>query len=259
METNQEIDVKRLVKDGLTEKSVVRRLVQNGMSEEDAREQYFLAHDALQDAYTVRYRLVWMGVLFAVLCLALVLLPLNVTGKNPIAFGILMGVIIFVALLQTIEVFDSFSTFWLTCMSSDYHRKPKMHIVIVFLIPIVLSFGLGFYYNWEVKHELETKGVDTWATIREAERLTPVNDSNQVSGPVSHRILIAFKPKGSEDVIEQYCFVSDFQFQNAHIGNPIGVRYSPRYPEFFTVNLSTLDKSVPANYLEIIEDGGSID
>jgi hypothetical protein len=259
METNQEIDVKRLVKEGLSEKSVVRRLVQTGMSEQDAREQYFLASEAIQDAYTIRYRFVWILILAAVLCLAFVILPLNITGKNPIAFGILLSLLISVPLLQTIEVFDSFSTFWLTCISSDYHRKPKLHMVIIFFIPILFSFGLSFYYNWEVKHELETKGIDTWASIKEVERLTPVNDSNQVSGPASHRILIGFTPKGAEEEIEQYCFVTDFQFQNAHIGNPIAVRYSARYPEFFTVNLSALDKEVPSQTIEVIQDGGSLD
>jgi hypothetical protein len=104
METNQEIDVKRLVKEGLSEKSVVRRLVQTGMSEQDAREQYFLASEAIQDAYTIRYRFVWILILAAVLCLAFVILPLNITGKNPIAFGILLSLLISVPLLQTIEV-----------------------------------------------------------------------------------------------------------------------------------------------------------
>ena len=258
METNQEIDIKALIKDGLSEKSIVRRLVQNGVSEQEAIEQYYLVSDTLQDEYTIRFRLLWVGVLGFTLALAFLILPLSLSGNNPITFAILFSVLITIGLIQTIEVFDSFSSFWSTFTHSDHHRKPKIPIVIIPLIPIVFSFGLGFFYNWELDHELETKGVDTWATITEVERLTPVNDSNQVSGPVSHRILIEFKPKGSEEFIEHYCFVSDYQFDNAHIGNPIAVRYSKRYPEFFTVNLSALDKATPSRAIELIEDDGKM-
>lgn len=258
METTPEIDIKKLIKDGLSEKSVVRRLVQNGYSESDAHEHYIIALEALQDSYTLKYRFVWLAILLISSCLCFLILPMNVTGNSPVFIGILGGLLLSLGIIQTIEVFDSFSSFWQTFMSSDYHRKPKVHIAIMFFIPIVLSAGLSIFYNWEVGHELETRGVDTWATIIEAERLTPVNDSNTVSGPVSHRIRISFKPKDSEDFIEKYCFVSDLQFINAHLGSPVAVRYSPRYPEFFEVNLESLNSEKPSRNIEIIEDGGTM-
>ena len=261
METNHDIDIKALIKDGLSEKSIVRRLVQHGVSEQEATEQYYLASDALQDEYTIRYRLLWVGLLALTLVLAFVILPLNLSGNNPITFAILFSVLIAVGLIQTIEVFDSFGSFWSTFTQSDHHRKPKIPIIIIPFIPIIFAFGLGFFYKWEVKHELETKGIDTLATISEVERLTPVNDSNEVSGPVSHRVLITFTPKGKgeEEEIEHYCFVSDIQFENAHIGNSVPVRYSVRYPEFFTVDLKSLDESAPARTIELIQDDGKME
>jgi len=260
METNQDINIKALIKDGLSEKSIVRRLVQNGVSEQEATEQYYLASDAIQDEYTIRYRLLWIVILALALASAFVILPLSLSGKNPITFAILFSVLIAVAFIQTIEVFDSFSSFWSTFVHSDHHRKPKIPIVIIPFIPIIFSFGLGFYYKWELNHELEVNGVDMFAKIEEVERLTPVNDSNEVSGPISHRILITFTPKGKDETeqIEHYCFVSDLQFENAHIGNAVPVRYSARYPEFFTVDLKSLDESTAPSTLELIEDDGKM-
>ena len=247
-------DIIKMVKDGLSETSIIRRLTQNGISEDVAKEDYYDVLDTLQRDYTTKNRFIWLAVLVAVLLAGFFLIPFKLTATSPIFYGSVLGIFVSLGLLQSIEVFDSFSTFWQTCTVSDYHRKPKMHIALVLFMPVIFSVAGSIYYTWEFKHEMAVNGIQTWGKITKAERITPVNDSNITSGPISHQILIQFALNDEDVPFEKYFFVTENQFENAHLGDSLPLVYSKRIPEEFTVDVGVLDSTTNYRWNEYIEE-----
>jgi len=227
------LEVRRMIKDGLEKKSIFRRLESNGMNLEMVEEAYEEARVFYDFEFRKKNRLISSVILVVLLASILLLIPITSTGKSPYLYGILMGIILGAVVLQLIESFRSFQDFIDGFSSDSTGRKIHTHPLLFIAFPIVFSIGLVFFFRWEVRHEIDTYGVNTIGRIMDGYSQT---NSTQQTSATSNKILIWFSTKEGVEIEEQLS-VTDSQFDNTHIGQDIQVRYSARHPEFFDVNI----------------------
>lgn len=228
-EINQEVI--KWIKEGLEKKSILRKLDKQGVSPEQAHDAYEEARLVFDAAFRKKNMIVSAAILVVLILCALVLIPITSTGKSPYLYGILLGLIIGLVVLQFIESFHSFQDFIDGFSSEATGRKIYTHPILFIGFPIVFSIALIVFYHWEVRHEIDRYGVVTEAEVMDGYSQT--NTTTRTS-TTTNKILVMFRLADST-IVEEHVSVTSDQFDNAYIGQEIQVRYSSRHPEFFNV------------------------
>ena len=225
-------EVRKWIKEGLEKKSILRRLDREGVSPEAALEAYEEARLIFDADFRKKSRIVTAIILMILLVCSLLVIPITSTGKSPYLYGIILGLLLGLAVLQFIESFRSFQDFIDAFSSEATGRKIYTHPMLFIVFPIVFSVGLIFFYHWEVRNEIAKYGVVTEAEVLEGYSQTNTTTRTTTT---TNKILVMFRVEADSTIIEEHVSVTSEQFDWNYISQGREVGYSSRHPEFFNV------------------------
>ena len=224
-------DIKSWIKDGLAEKSVLRRLEKKGVPEQIAYIAYVQALREYDKDRKKRLRPIYGGITLLLIVIAFFVLPITLTGKSPFLVGGLSGLVISFFVVQTIDCFESFSDFAYKMQLPGTDKSIKTPVIVMVLLPVVLWFVLAFYYPSEVDREIQNHGVNVMGTVTNGISQTSRTRRSTVT---TNTVYVSFKLKSGK-TFQGTTEVSDADFGSTFIGEEVAVRYSKKHPEFFKI------------------------